>query len=372
MDKPVADLLFLAKKYPDWDMASIAQQVEGKQKAKGKIPTWFCTNNILYPVRLSMEQCSSEETAKYKAEITQGKRFIDLTGGFGVDTYFISKSFKESVHCEINKELQYIAQHNFKTLGSSIKSIHQNGLKYLQTVRGKFNLIYIDPARRNENNKKVVKLSQYTPNILKYIDLLFEKGGNILVKTAPFLDIKQVLKELPYVKEIHIVSLKNECKEVLYLLDQKYKGEVQLHCINITQSKYSFSYSQENETAPISDPLDYLYEANASILKAGAFNSIANDFKLRKLHPNSHLYTSHSLVEDFPGRTFKLDAVCKYNKKELLKYLSEKKANITRRNFPVSITEIRKKTGIKEGGEHYLFATTLKDNQPKILLCSKI
>ena len=222
MDKPAADLLFLTKKYPDWNMAAIAQQVAGKQKAKKKIPTWFNTNNILYPVRLSMEQCSSEKTAKYKAEITQGKRFIDLTGGVGVDTYFMSQSFKEGVHCEINEDLQYIAQHNFKTLGSSILSLHQNGLEYLQTVQEKFDLIYIDPARRNDNNQKVVKLSDYTPNILEHIDLLFEKGENILLKTAPLLDIKQVLNEVPYVKEIHIVSLKNECKEVLYLLDQKH------------------------------------------------------------------------------------------------------------------------------------------------------
>ena len=143
MDKPAADLLFLAKRYPAWDMASIAQQLEGKQKAKGKIPTWFNTNNILYPVRLSVEQCSSEETAKYKAEITQGKRFIDVTGGFGVDTYFISKSFKESVHCELNDDLHYIAKHNFKTLRSGIKSLHQNGLKYLQTVQEKSSISYI-------------------------------------------------------------------------------------------------------------------------------------------------------------------------------------------------------------------------------------
>tara|TARA_B100001115_G_scaffold182364_1_gene178433 strand:+ start:1691 stop:2809 length:1119 start_codon:yes stop_codon:yes gene_type:complete len=372
LDKTAADLLFLSKKYPDWNMAAIAQQVAGKQKTKKKIPTWFNTKNILYPVRLSLEQCSSEETAKYKAEIIQGKRFIDLTGGFGVDTYFISRSFKESVHCEINEELQYIAQHNFKILGSGIQSFHQNGLEYLKTVKEKFDLIYIDPARRNYNNQKVIKLSDYTPNILEHIDLLFEKGKNILVKTAPLLDIKQALNELPYVKEIHIVSLKNECKEVLYLLDQKHTAEAYLHCINTTQSKYSFSYSQENETAPLSDPLDYLYEPNASILKAGAFNSIANDFKLQKLHPNSHLYTSHNLLEGFPGRTFKIDTICKYNKKEILKHFSVKKANIARRNFPDSVVDIRKKTGIKEGGEHYLFATTLQDNQPKILLCTKV
>ena len=162
--------------------------------------------------------------------------------------------------------------------------------------------------------------------------MLFEKGVNILLKTSPFLDIKQVLNELPHVKEIHIVSLKNECKEVLYLLDQKHTEEVKLHCIDITQSKFSFSYSQENETAPLSDPLDYLYEANTSILKAGAFNSIANNFKLRKLHLNSHLYTSHRLVENFPGRTFKVDSICKFDKKELLKHFRIKK--------PISLEEI--------------------------------
>lgn len=372
MDKPAADLLFLTKKYPDWDMVAIAQQVAGKQKAKKKIPTWFNTNNILYPVRLSMEQCSSEQTAQYKASICLGKRFIDLTGGFGVDTYFISQSFKEGVHCELNEELQHIAQHNFKTLGSGIQSFHQNGLEYLQTVQEKFDLIYIDPARRNDNNQKVIQLADYTPNILENLNLLFEKGKQILVKVAPLLDIKQVLNELPHVKEIHIVSLKNECKEVLYLLDKEYDGEAKLHCVNIDKSKYKFTYSKEEKSAPLSEPLSYLYEPNASILKAGGFNSIAQDFNLQKLHPNSHLYTTQELVTDFPGRTFKIDAICKYNKKDLLQHLPKKKANITRRNFPVSVADIRKKTGVKEGGEHYLFATTLNDNKPKILICSKI
>ena len=372
LDKPAADLLFMAKKYPDWDMAAIAQQVEGKQKAKKKIHSWFKIENILYPIRLSMEQCSSEQTAKYKASICHGKRFIDITGGLGVDTYFISKSFKEGFHCEINEDLQYIAQHNFKTLGSDIISLNQNGLNYLQTVQEKFDLIYIDPARRNENNKKVIKLSDYTPNLLGNLNLLFEKGKVILVKTAPLLDIKQVLNELSYVKEIHIVSLKNECKEILYTLDKEYNGEIKIYCVNIDKSKYEFTYSKEKESAPLSEPLSYLYEPNTSILKAGAFNSIANDFKLRKLHPNSHLYTSHNLIEGFPGRTFKIGAVCKYNKKDLLKHIPNKKGNITRRNFPDSVADIRKKTGIKEGGEYYIFATTLKDNKPKFLVCSKI
>lgn len=372
LGKPAADLLFLAKQYPDWDMAAIAQQVAAKQKAKNKIPTWFSTENIVYPVRLSMEQCSSEQTAKYKASICQGKRFIDLTGGFGVDTYFINQSFEKSVHCELNKELQAIAQHNFNTLGGKIDSFHKNGIEYLKACQSNFDLIYIDPARRNENNQKVVKLSDYTPNILEHLDLLLEKGKQILIKTAPLLDIKQVLQELTYVKEVHIVSLKNECKEVLYLLDKEHIGEAKLHCVNLAKSNYEFAYSTEEKAASLSDPLVFLYEPHTSILKAGAFNSIANDFNLQKLHPNSHLYTTEKLVHDFPGRTFRIEAVCKYSKKELLKFLSHKKANITRRNFPVSVAEIRKKTGIKEGGEHYLFATTLQDNKPNILVCSKI
>lgn len=371
LDKPAADLLFMAKKYPDWDMVEIAQQVEGKQKAKNKIPSWFKRENILYPLRLSMEQCSSEQTAKYKASICHSNRFIDLTGGFGVDTYFISQSFEKSVHCELNERLQTIAQHNFNTLGKKIDSFHKDGITYLKNCEEIFDLIYIDPARRNENNKKVIQLSDYNPNILENLNLLFQKGKQILVKVAPLLDIKQVLNELPHVKEVHVVSLKNECKEVLYLLDKGYNGEAELHCVNIDKSKYNFTYSKEENSAPLSKPLSFLYEPNASILKAGGFNSIAHDFNLQKLHPNTHLYTTKNLITDFPGRIFKIDAICKYKKKDLLKHLPNKKANITRRNFPVSVAEIRKKTGIKEGGEYYLFATTLKD-KPKFLVCSKI
>lgn len=373
MDKPAADLLFLAKKYPQWDMAAIAQQLEGKQKAKNKLPTWFNSKQLLYPPRLSMEQSSSEVTARYKAQIAKGESFIDLTGGFGVDSYFISQSFKQGTHCEVNKELQSIAAHNFKALGANIHSVNEDGLKQLQNSNNTFDLIYLDPARRGNNNQKVIRLEDYTPNVLEHLTLLLKKGKQILLKTAPLLDIKQVLNKLPQVQEVHIVAVNNECKEVLYLLDKISTSEASIHCVDVIKKQaFSFNYSKEEKLCSTSLPLNYLYEPNAAILKGGAFNSIGNAFKLHKLHANSHLYTSNTLIDNFPGRVFKIDTVAKLNKKELIGILEGKKANVTRRNFPLSVADIRKKTGLKEGGDKYLFATTLKDNKPKVLVCSKV
>ncbi len=373
MDKPAADLLFLAKKHPDWDMVAIAQQVEGKQKAKNKLPTWFQQEGLLYPVRLSMEQCSSELTAQYKSKLCKGENFIDLTGGFGVDSYFISQSFKKGVHCELNSELQAIVAHNFKTLEANIQSFNEDGLKHLQKTAEQFDLTYIDPARRGSANQKVIRLEDYTPNILEHLDLLFEKGKQILLKTAPLLDIKQVLSQLPHIKEVHVVAVNNECKEVLYLLDKEQTTSPTIHCVDLSKkNQFDFLYQNEEAICSTELPLKYLYEPNVSILKAGAFNSIGNAFDLQKLHPNSHLYTSNKLLNDFPGRRFFIEERTKLNKKELAILLPNKKANITRRNFPLSVADIRKKTGLKEGGDKYLFATTLKDNKPTILVCSKI
>lgn len=373
LDKPAADLLFLAKKYPEWDMAAIAQQVEGKQKAKHKLASWFKQKQLLYPSRLSMEQCSSELSARYKAQICQGDRFIDLTGGFGVDSYFIAQSFNEATHCELNSQLQAIATHNFKALEANIQSFNEDGLKHLENSHKPFDLIYLDPARRSDENKKVIRLEDYTPNVLEHLDLLFEKGEYILLKTAPLLDIKQAFNQLKSVHSIHVVSIKNECKEVLYLLKKESEKQTLIHCVDLAK-EHSFSFKYEEEKIPCSKslPLNYLYEPNAAILKAGAFNSIGNAFKLQKLHSNSHLYTSENFLSNFPGRVFSIDAIAKLNKKELAQLIPEKKAHISRRNFPLSVAQIRQKTALKEGGDKYLFATTLKNNKPTILLCSKV
>lgn len=366
-----ADLFLTHKKNKEWDMPSIIQQIIGKKKAKVKLPSWYTRSDIIYPKRLSLEQCSSEQTARYKAGLCQGKHFIDITAGFGVDSHFISQSFEKGIHCEIDKDLQDIVKHNLKTLRSNIDSFEANGLDFLKDYKGQFDLIYIDPARRNEHQQKVFKLSQCTPNVIEHLDLLMEKGKQVLIKTSPFLDIKNVLSILPDVKEVHVLSYKNECKEVLYLIQKGTIEKACIHCVDIEKSRYQFHYEQEEQAPIYGDTQQYLYEPNSSILKAGAYNSLANKFKLTKLHPNSHLYTSSNLRNNFPGRTFKINAISKLNKKELTKHIPQKKGNITRRNFPFSVEEIRKKTGFKEGGRYYLFATTLTDNKPKILICEK-
>lgn len=372
LDHNEADLLLTHKKNKEWDMPLILQQIIGKKKAKVKLPSWYLRSDIIYPKRLSLEQCSSEQTARYKAGLCQGKQFIDITAGFGVDCHFISQSFEKGTHCEIDKDLQAIVKHNLKMLRSNVDSFQANGLDFLKDYKGQFDLIYIDPARRNEHLQKVFQLSHCTPNVIEHLDLLIKKGKQVLIKTSPLLDIKNVLTVIPYVKEVHVLSYKNECKEVLYLIHKGTIEKVWIHCVDIEKSHYQFHYDQEEQAPIYGDTLQYLYEPNSSILKAGAYNSLALKFNLIKLHPNSHLYTSSNLLNNFPGRTFKINAVCKYNKKELVKHIPQKKGNITRRNFPFSVAEIRKKTGIKEGGRHYLFATTLKDNKPKIVICSKI
>jgi len=320
-----------------------------------------------------MEQCSSELTAKYKSSLANGNSFIDLSGGFGVDTYFISQSFEKGFHCEIDAELQFIAQHNFEALTANIQSINTDGIEYLQHANSTFDLFYIDPSRRNASNQKLVQLKEYTPNVLEHLDLLLEKSKTILLKTAPLLDITQVLQQIKSVKEIHIVAVNNECKELLFLIDKNFQSEVEIQCTDLTKHiSFRFKQNDERTKCAYSFPKTYIYEPNVSILKAGAFNTIAQRYNLKKLQLNSHLYTSDILVEEFPGRTFELKRVTTLNKKEIIPHISGKKANITRRNFPLTVEEIRQKTGLKEGGDDYLFATTLMDEEKRILICKKI
>jgi len=222
LDKPTSNLLALAKKNPELNITLLAQQIEGKNKAKNKIPSWYKNPDIVYPKRISMEQCSSELTAKYKAKLFKGKKMIDLTGGFGVDCYFMSKSFEECTYIEENKELQSIVELNFNTLNTNIKSIRDDGLKALKSNEKYYDLIYLDPDRRDKSNQKKIKLEDYNPNITDNIDLLLKKGKQILIKTSPLLDIKKVLTQIKKIKEVHILSINNECKEVLYIINNDY------------------------------------------------------------------------------------------------------------------------------------------------------
>lgn len=357
------------------DSKWIAAQIEGWQKAGTKLPLWANTEKIIYPIRLSMEQCSSERTGHYKASLVKGNCVVDLTGGFGVDTFYLSKSFNKAFYIEQQEELAQIAAHNFKVLKQeNISVLTGNSDEVLTAITEPIDLIYLDPARRKEA-QKVFKLSDCEPNIVALQDLYFGISSQILIKTSPMLDIAEALRQLKSVKGIYVVSVDNECKEVLYLLDKNFSGDIMFTCVHDhkkTVDVFSFNPLFENSfKAPLSMPLTYLYEPNPSILKAGGFNSIADACEVTKLHASSHLYTSETYIKDFPGRIFKIKNSVAYNKKEIQACVPSGKANIQTRNFPDSVESIRKKTGLKDGGSIFIFATTLLDSTKTLLVCEK-
>ena len=352
----------------------LVEQIEAKKRCKTKLKTWFETSNIYYPNKINIEQTSSEQTAKYKAELVYGKSLIDLTGGFGVDCFYFSKKVDSITHCEINKNLSDIVLHNYKQLECyNINTLATNGIEHLKNTSDTFDWIYIDPSRRSEIKGKVFLLNDCLPNITEHLDFLLQKSDNILIKTSPLLDITNGLKELKFVKEIHIVALKNEVKELLFVVEKNYTNNVTIITTNIKNTKtdkFSFSLNQ-TEIASYSLPKKFLYEPNAAILKSGAFNEIALNFKLQKLHKHSHLYTNDDLIE-FPGRTFKITEVIPFNKKELKKRFKKQQFNITTRNFPKTVADIRKELQLKDGGNEYLFFTTNTKNEKIVIQCTKI
>ena len=338
-----------------------ANQLICKQKSEKKLPSWFGTKNIYYPPKVSIEQTSSETAANYKASLVSGKRLLDLTGGFGVDSFYFSSSFNTVVHCEIDSNLSKIAAHNFKQLNkTNITCLAENGIEYLKKSSENFDVIYVDPSRRSDSKGKVFLLKDCEPNIPKYIDLLFNKTKTILIKNSPILDITSASKELKFVKEIHIIAINNDVKELLYLLEKEYNGLVSIHTINFSNKniqKFNFVFN-EKSISNYQEPLDYLYEPNAAILKSGGFHEITTQLDVYKIHQHSHLYTSKKNIK-FPGRGFKILAVLPYDKKKIVKLLPNKKANITTRNFHKSVAQIRKELKIKEGGDDYLFFTQI-------------
>ncbi|GAA4136582.1 class I SAM-dependent methyltransferase [Flavobacterium chungbukense] len=372
-----ADLTKLALQknpFPEVEWISILNQIEARAKAKEKLPTWFAASDIIYPSKVSVEQTSSEKTAFYKASLISGDNLIDLTGGFGVDDYYFSKKFKSVIHCEINEELSPIVAHNFEQLKVENCTFFQgDSIHLLEKENKKFDWIYIDPSRRNDAKGKVFMLKDCLPNVPELLDFYFEKSDSILIKTAPLLDISAGLSELKNVKNIHIIALENEVKELLFEIHKNYSGEITLKTANILKDRTEvFEFILGEETFPIYDlPQKYLYEPNAAIMKSGGFDEVSAFFKIDKLHKHSHLYTSDNLI-DFPGRKFEIQKVISYNKNEMKNEILNKQANITTRNFPETVENIRKKWKIKNGGNLYCFFTTdVKDNKI-VLICTKI
>lgn len=357
-------------------LTEIANQWTAKQKAKHKIPTWYEHQNIIFPPPLSVEQASSEKTAVLKAEIFQQhfdcSTICDLTGGMGLDTWALSQIAQKITYIERNEVLTEIASHNFEQLGiRNIRCIQGDAYEYLKNNLEKQSF-YLDPHRRNQANNKVFKIEDCEPNILEIKDLL----KNCLIKYSPMLDISLALEKLENVVAVYIISIENEVKELLFVCSEKTEN-LYFTCINLNNSgkRQTFRFKPSDEAllnTTYAKPERYLYEPNAAIMKAGAFKSVAKHFSLKKIAPNSHLYTSELMIQDFPGRVFECLTLTKLDKKELKKYLPEGKANISTRNFPLSPEEIKKKTGLKDGGDYYLFATEDFEKQKIILICKKL
>lgn len=374
LNADIPGLILRKSPFPGVSSKELAEQIDSKKRCQYKLPLWFGTEFIYYPQKLAIEQASSEIAAKYKAELIQGDEIIDLTGGFGVDTLFFAMKAKSVTHCELNKELSEISEHNSRILGVDINYVNSNGLDYLSTSNKIFSTIYIDPSRRVDS-KKVFMLKDCEPDIISNLQLLKEHSSRILIKTAPLLDIQSIIRELIQVSAIHVISLKNECKELLVLIDKKQMTEdplITCALLGDDENSYCFRLSEEREfqITEYSEPLKYIYEPDAALLKAGCFKLITRDFRMNKIHQHTHLYTSGELQNSFPGRKFKLKKAWNYGK--FIKEHQFNKANIICRNFSLSPEELRKKLKISDGGNEYLlFCTGLKDER-MVLNCERV
>ena len=384
LDDDIRQLALRGTKDPEVDLAFALQQIDGHKRAKEKLPSWAAIEGLVYPPHLSMEQCSSERTARYKAEVAgSGELFVDLTAGFGVDASFIAQGFQRAVCVELQPELCAISSANFKLLGlHQIKVVNGNGQDYLHTMPSA-DLVFIDPARRDEHGGRTYGITDCTPNVLEIINELLTKAQRVMIKLSPMLDWRKAVEDLgkEYVEAVHIVSVDNECKEIL-LEVKRWKGEkvkeLKVFCVNLLsdgcEERFEFDASSSRPSAHpfISSPFHFLYEPNASLMKAGCFGLIADRYQMAQPDVNSHLFVSDKEVADFPGRCFIVDKVTTMNKRELKEALMGiTKANIAVRNFPMSVPELRRRLKLQEGGDVYIFATTAANRGHLLLLCRK-
>lgn len=376
-DNP-GELILKAGKFRGLDVKKLAGQIQSRQKALKKLPEWSADENLIFPPALSVEQCSSEATAHYKAGIVSGKTLIDITGGMGIDCYYMSRSFTETHYFEQQPQVASTAAYNFAQLGAT--RIHVHSAESLTALQDGLiaDWLYADPARRDANKEKVVRLADCTPDVAGNAALLLNAAPNILIKTSPLLDIDLASKELQKLKEVHVMGYEQECKELLFVLDretQEQDFKIKVRIIDAAgRPIHQLDFDREEERNALvsySKPLGYLYEPHAAVLKAGAFKTLCARFNVQKLAMHSQLYTSEEYVDNFPGRGFRIMAVCKPDIREISQHIPGDKANITTRNFPAKPEELRKKWKIKDGGDHYLFATTLADQSKVVIVCVK-
>ena len=379
-DSDPLQLLLSAHCNPEVDVAFAVRQLSARQRIRYKLPEFYANPEVEYPQQLALEQCSSEQTATHKAGIVSGNLLVDLTGGFGVDFYYMAQKMKESIYVERQPELCELAVKNFKLLGlTDFKVFNSTAADFLTSLQ-QADWIYIDPHRRANSGRKTVLISDCEPDLNLLAPELLNKGTNLLVKLSPMLDLHRALQELPYTKQVDIIAVDNECKELLFVINKSKKGEddILIRCFNYRKNKslqlMEFrGIKDSSATVYCSEPLEYLYEPNVALLKSGAYNRIAERFKLLKFHANTHLYTSSDLIADFPGRVFKVIDV-KENSKQTYTFLKSHypAATISARNFVMSSEELRRKTQIKDGSDWYLFAFKNAANKNLITVCKKI
>ena len=480
-DDDVRQLAFLGSKYPEVDMPFALDQIRGRKMARVKLPRWASIDGIIYPPHISMEQCSSEQTALYKAELaarllglspsssenreekekesenasnlhlseicefagkgtvdsefakneatckkqqilteseenvneikgethggdfSEETGFVDLTGGFGVDfSYIASRLGVKSMYVERQAHLCEAAKENFGRLGLKNAIVKNgDGIEVLHSFASKkeaaasdslgitedqsqslfktnlgLKLIFIDPARRDDAGNKVVSLKDCTPDVTLLQEEMLSKADYVIVKLSPMLDWHRAISELSHVREVHIISVNNECKELLLVLSAQNMGNLRIYCVNDAQSFVCEELDMETSSVKIApstlEEMQYLYEPNASLMKAGCFGVLSGRYDARMLSKNSHLFVSQAPIEAFPGRSFRIIAISSFNKKELKRHLSGiTKANIATRNFPLSVAELRKRLKLKDGGETYIFATTLSDESHVLMITEK-
>lgn len=381
-DDDVRQLALQGTKNPEVDLPFALDQIAGRQKARQKLPSWAAIDGIVYPPHLSMEQCSSEQTARYKSDLVgSGQRMVDLTGGFGVDFSFMARGFAEAVYVERQEHLCTIARNNLLLLGlQQAQVVCGDGTDYLRQMEPA-DVVFIDPARRDSQGSRTYGISDCTPDVLEMLDLLLEKAGRVLLKLSPMLDWRKAVSDLgkQHVREVHIVSVGNECKELLLMLG-KDEG-MRLVCVNDDSVFEAHKANGANEPYGAHKPHEtnkpqqgaYLFEPNASIMKAGCFEELSQHFGISQIAQNSHLFVADRLIDGFPGRVFQIDAITSMNKRELKASLEGiRQANIAVRNFPLSVADLRKRLKISEGGSTYIFATTLATMDRVLMICRKV
>lgn len=375
--RPVAELALSLRGRKDVDAAFALRQIEGWQRLRAKVPSWAAAEGLRYPGRLALEQCSGEAAARYKREVAMrllpgGGSMADLTGGLGVDFSFLAPLFCEATYVERQEELCRLARHNFPLLGLPQARVAQaDGRDYLQAMQPA-DLLLLDPARRDPAGRKAVMLEDCEPDVAALLPQLLEKARYVMLKLSPMLDWHQAVRRLAAVREVHAVASGGECKDLLLVLGCE-EAPLRIHCAE-DGARFSFLPAEEEAARPAMAATvgAYLYEPGAALLKAGAFKLAATRFGLEKLHPSSHLYTSGRRVEDFPGRSFRVERVVGFGKRELRDFRAATgRANLTVRNFPATVAELRKRLRLKEGGDCYCFATTLADGAHALICCRK-